>query len=437
MKILLVQSIGYLYPWSGACKANRIMMEWLVERGHECCVVNPLLSLPGFVEDEYIKNKIISNKLELLESTDNINHVRMNGVESYTIKSEFSIISFLRKFVKDFNPDITLVSDDQLFILLETITELGIKSVFIAHSQAMLPFGPDSMNKEPEKIKLFKKLSGIISVSEFVKNYFLEWAGIESKVFYFPSYGKGPFEYLGGFGNQYITAINPSGLKGISILTGLAKRMPEINFAAVPTWATGVDEIEEIKAIPNIILLKPSENIDDIYRQTKVFLMPSLWGESFGQVVVEAMLRGIPVIASNAGGLTEAKLGVDYVLPVNPIIQYGIDNCLMGSVAKPIIPKQDLEPWVLAVHSLVYDRVHYEKLSRLSYEKALSFHASLSFEILESYLQEIIHKNDDKSNPNKPLPDNKNLLERVNMLSSGKREQLISILRERREKENE
>ena len=47
---------------------------------------------------------------------------------------------------------------------------------------------------------------------------------------------------------------------------------------------------------------------------TRILLVPSLWGEAFGLVVVEAMLRGIPVLASNVGGLVEAKLGVDYIL---------------------------------------------------------------------------------------------------------------------------
>ena len=43
--------------------------------------------------------------------------------------------------------------------------------------------------------------------------------------------------------------------------------------------------------------------------------MPSLW-QAFGRIVVEAM-HGIPVIASDAGGLAEAKLGVDYLPLVN------------------------------------------------------------------------------------------------------------------------
>lgn len=432
MKILLVQSMGYLYPWAGANKANRIMMEWMAGRGHECRVVNPLLSPPGFNENEYIKDKIASNELKLLESTDTMHHVRIKGVEAYTVTSEFSIIPFIRKMVEEFDPDITLVTDAQPFILLETVIELKTKTVYIAHSQSTLPFGPDSFKEYPEKSKLFEKLHGIISVSKFLDNYFRTWAGVESKVLYFPSYGKGPYPYLGSFGNKYITVINPSALKGYSIFIGLAKRMPDIQFAAVPTWATAAEEIEEMHAIPNITLLKPSEDINDIYKRTKVFLMPSLWGESFGQVVVEAMLRGIPVIASNVGGLPEAKLGLDYILPVKPIKQYNTENSLMGSVATPVVPEQDLEPWIQALSSLVHDREHYEVLSRNSYEKALSFHSSLNFESFEDHFQKIIDLDDGISDLEKLSPERNRIFERVAMLSPEKRENLMSMLKEAR-----
>ena len=50
--------------------------------------------------------------------------------------------------------------------------------------------------------------------------------------------------------------------------------------------------------------------------------MPSLWYEGFGLSVMEAMLRGIPVIASDSGGLAEAKLGTRFVVPVRPIERF-------------------------------------------------------------------------------------------------------------------
>ncbi len=431
MKLLLIQSMGYLYPWAGANKANKILMEWMAKRGHECLVINPLLSPPGFNENEYINKKSKTGELELLESTESLTHIRIGGVDAYTVTSEFKIISFIKKTVEEFRPDLTLVSDTQPYLLLETVTELDTRAVFIAHSQSTLPFGPDSFEEDPDKLRLFQKLQGIISVSRFLENYFRKWAGVESRVIYFPSYGQGPFPYLADFDNPYVTVINPSALKGFCILRELAERMPKVQFAAVPTWATGEDELEEMKAAPNITLLKPSVDINDIYRRTKVFLMPSLWGESFGQVVVEAMLRGIPVIASNVGGLPEAKLGLDYILPVAPIRQYSTDYSLMGTVAQPVVPKQELGPWIVALESLLSDRAHYDSLSKASYEKALAFQTSLGFEAFEQYFQEIVEA--PVSNPLMgPASAVGGILGRVNTLSPAKREQLMSLLQERR-----
>ncbi len=64
------------------------------------------------------------------------------------------------------------------------------------------------------------------------------------------------------------------------------------------------------------------KNIEQVLKKTRVLLMPSLWYEGFGLSVMEAMLHGIPVIASDSGGLNEAKLGTRFVLPVHPVKRY-------------------------------------------------------------------------------------------------------------------
>lgn len=74
-------------------------------------------------------------------------------------------------------------------------------------------------------------------------------------------------------------------------------------------------------------------------------------------VVVEAHLRGIPVVASNAGAVPEAMLGLDYIIPVNAISgEHDETGCY-------IIPEQDIQPWARVVTRLMEDKAEYEKTS--------------------------------------------------------------------------
>ena len=69
--------------------------------------------------------------------------------------------------------------------------------------------------------------------------------------------------------------------------------------------------------------------------------MPSLWYEGFGLIAMEAMLRGLPVVSSDSGGLVEAKQGTGFVIPVGPIEQYEavFDENFMP---KPVDSEQDM-----------------------------------------------------------------------------------------------
>lgn len=434
MKLLLVEAAEYLYPLAGASKANKLLMEWMASKGHQCVVINLTGKHDNFNTKEYIESHRNDENLEVWECEDELVHFRMNEVEDYTIVQVIKAVSVIQNVMKDYQPDLVLVSDDYPFILLETVLEFQRRTVFISHSQTTLPFGPDSFSQDEVKTKLFKKLDGILVVSAFLGEYFKKWAGLDTKLIYFQSYGEGPFNQLGDMDNPYVTMINPSALKGFSIFIEMAKHMKDIQFAVIPTWATSSEEIEIMKQVENITILEPVKNMDDIYRKTKVLLMPSLWGEALGQVVVEALLRGIPVIASKVGGLTEAMLGLDYLLPVNQIKEYqSYENTNMRTL-EPIVPEQNWESWVVALRDCLSSREHYMELSNRCYDRANQFYQSLSFQKFEDYFYECLKKEDTGYKGVIKQEKQKKNQERLNALSAAKKEQLAALLRERRGK---
>src|SRR5262249_27849657 len=100
---------------------------------------------------------------------------------------------------------------------------------------------------------------------------------------------------------------------------------------------------------------------------------------------MEAMLRGIPVVASDAGGLKEAKRGTGYVIPVHTIERYqpAFDEHAMP---KPVVQANDVAPWVAAIQELLGDRDVYERESETSRAAAEAFVRSLDAGEMERYL---------------------------------------------------
>ena len=87
----------------------------------------------------------------------------------------------------------------------------------------------------------------------------------------------------------------------------------------------------------------PQDELIAHYDHSDILLVPSLWQEPFGLVVVEAMARGLPVIASNVGGPAE-------------ILTRGIDGLL-------IEPGSERE-LASAIKLLVHDPVKCAQLSK-------------------------------------------------------------------------
>jgi glycosyltransferase involved in cell wall biosynthesis len=380
MRILLLQDQVYLPSLGGGNKATRLLLEGLAARGHECGAVSPALTTRAgpTTGDEFLA-EMESRGLAVSERSPGLFAYAHRGVavDAMTSSDEAQRLAHQRQRIEDFDPDWILVSDDKGRVLLRCAVESGRRTAMILQTAVHLPFGPLATREDAEQECLMRQADVLVVISDYLKSYLHRHAGLEARHVPLPVYGPGPFPVLGRYDRGSVTMINPCVEKGLPIFLALAASFPQVAFAAVPTWGADQAVLDALTRSPNVEILPPADDIDPILQTTRVLLAPSLWPETFGYVVVEAMLRGIPVLASDIGGLPEAKLGVDYLLPVAP------GRRRNGHLESP---PQDIAPWAAALDALLSDRRAYERCAGESREAAQRFHAGVDVRSFEALL---------------------------------------------------
>jgi glycosyltransferase involved in cell wall biosynthesis len=144
-----------------------------------------------------------------------------------------------------------------------------------------------------------------------------------------------------------VTFINPVAVKGVDLALQIAALCPQIPFAFVRGWPLGVTQEarlkRKIRRLGNVVLLDRRTDMRTIYRDTRILLVPSQWeDETWGRVVSEAQFSGIPVVASDRGGLPEVV---------------GPGGLILGHDAPAAL-------WAEAVTRLWSDPPHYARLSQ-------------------------------------------------------------------------
>jgi hypothetical protein len=86
------------------------------------------------------------------------------------------------------------------------------------------------------------------------------------------------------------------------------------------------------------------------------------------------------------GGLPEAKLGTDFVLPVRPIERF-TDRQDANAVTEPVVPEQEIGPWRDALVRLLGDRDLYARQSAAARAAAHRFVAGLGVEPFEELMR--------------------------------------------------
>ena len=316
MRILLTANASYVPPRGGATRSNLIWLDQMAAAGHACRIV---CGASG-------------------EGAELRFH---SSIAVFAVEDPSRRIQVLRQQIREFQPDWVLVSSEDLghALLREARHSAHGRVVYLAHTPQFFPFGPASWNPDPQAAALVAEAAGVVAIGHHMAAYIARALGRDAVVIHPPIYGAGPFADYGNFDSGLVTMINPCAVKGLPIFLETAARLPEIEFGVVPGWGTTSDDRRALERLPNVRFLPNARNIDEVLAHTRVLLMPSLWYEGFGLIVMESMLRGIPVVASDSGGLVEAKHGTGYVIPVKTIERYEpvFDE---HSMPRPVDPRE-------------------------------------------------------------------------------------------------
>src|SRR5579863_1635958 len=212
MRLLLASSASYDPPRGGSTRGNLAWLARLAESGHTCRIV---------AGSEAGSESGLPFDIPLMAVSD----ARRR--------------SALREEIESFHPDWVLVSSEDLShsLLEEAHRSAPGRVVYLAHTPQFFPFGPAAWNPDRKSAELVAASAGVVAIARFTADYIHRYAGCRAAVIHPPIYGRPPFRDLGASSGGAVAMINPCDVKGAPIFAALARRFPDVPFAALPGWA--------------------------------------------------------------------------------------------------------------------------------------------------------------------------------------------------------
>lgn len=152
----------------------------------------------------------------------------------------------------------------------------------------------------------------IVSNSEFMRRTLISLMGLESVVLH-PTI-QAPKSGMSGKPDGKVLFFTPLDYKGARTAIGVAGRMKDKEFIFVGETRPNIQEA--MAMFKNIEYVPWVDDTSEVYHRARLVIVPSVWPEAYGRVVVEAMSYGLPCVVSGVGALPETVgAGGDVVVP--------------------------------------------------------------------------------------------------------------------------
>ena len=337
MKILIVNEFYFPYQRGGAEVSTQLLAEELVQLGHQvvvCC--------------SFYKNKIETHngvKIYYMK-TNPIYWGGDNKVPNRLQKTLWHIVDLCNPFIakpflkvlQEEKPDIlhtNNLSHFSTFIwFLSKIKKIPVCHTIrdyylLCHKCTMFKNGQNCQNrcfscKSTSFIKYYFSgfVSGVVGISQFVLNRHISFGFFQKakkKNVIFNPVKQVHIDTNRQINNAigFIGSILPS--KGIEILIKAFSQSNPQNYQLLIA-GTGdnqyIDYLKQLAGSSNVVFLG-KQPASEFYKKIDLLVVPSLWNEPFGRTVIEAIYAGIPVIASNKGGIPEILTNEKYGICFN------------------------------------------------------------------------------------------------------------------------
>lgn len=362
-KIVFLSPMSLLDHRSGAAASVRTWLEWLTEAGFEC------QSLTMSVFDgvhEYPFDKIVGKNAANPDNFGKIIRLKHKGVVHnmfYTTSTkggnvktneQKKFFNVTGNFLKIEKPDVIVSYGSSNFTnILQNIARRHCKK-FVFYLA----------NAEFTHDRLFRASDIFVCPSHFLAEYYKTKFNINPFVIrssVTPEHSAGNFSLPEIRKTGFVTLINPCPEKGLTLFWRLAKaagiKRPDITFLAVEGRSSR-NQLNaknlDIASESNVWWLPNQNDMGAVYRRTSILVFPSFWQEAAGRVIAEAQLNGIPVLASNRGGIPEQLNGGGFLFDI-PV------RCKSNYWAVPT--ESETEPWLDTIIKLTDNDEAYRQAS--------------------------------------------------------------------------